>query len=103
MSDPAEAPQKNALMGAMYAGSDGAMTCALCDHEMEWDECQAGCEAGFFDAYEDDPNYYQPGELKPCHDCEGEGGSWWCATNGCPTQRGYKLMAAKPTTQITQP
>lgn len=28
---------------------------------------------GQIDAYEDDPNWYQPGEMKPCPQCGGAG------------------------------
>ena len=82
------------LLGAMYRGSDGAMTCALCHCEMEWVECQAGCDDGYFDGYEDDPNWYQPGEMKQCGECCGHGGSYWCDTKDCKTATGCKIIEA---------
>ncbi len=82
------------LLGAMYRGSDGAMTCALCHCEMEWEHCGDCGGEGWNDAYEDDPNYYQPGDTKPCHMCDGRGGSWWCETKDCKTATGCKIIEA---------
>jgi len=82
------------LLGAMYRGSDGSMICALCNGEMEWVECGAGCEDGYFDGYEDDPLWYHPGEMKPCYQCGGHGGSWWCNTKECETATGCKTIEA---------
>jgi len=71
--------------GWAYRGSDGAMTCALCDCEMEWEDCSACGGEGFFDGYEEDPNWYAPGEDVPCSQCGGSGGDWWCQTKDCKT------------------
>lgn len=91
-SDPAVASSD--LLGAMYRGSDGAMTCALCHCEMEWEHCGDCGGEGWNDAYEDDPNYYQPEDTKPCHMCDGRGGSWWCETKDCKTATGCKTIEA---------
>lgn len=40
---------------------DDADVCGMCDG------------AGMIDAYEDDPNWYHPGEMKPCPQCGGAG------------------------------
>lgn len=83
------------LLGAMYHGSDGAMTCALCHYEMEWGDCGGlGCEDGYYDAYEDDPNFYDPGDLAVCPQCNGRGGAWCCETKDCPTTEGWKVIPA---------
>ena len=82
------------LLGAYYRGSDGAATCALCNCEMEWAECQAGCDDGYFDGYEEDPLWYDQGDMRPCGDCGGNGGHYWCETKDCATQEGYKLIPA---------
>lgn len=84
----------SALLGAAYRGSDGAMTCALCHAEMEWEECGAGCEDGYFDAYEEDPLFYDPGDLLPCHQCNGQGGSWWCPEPQCPNKDVIRIIPA---------
>jgi len=91
-NDPAVASSD--LLGAMYRGSDGAMTCALCHYEMEWEECSACGGDGGFDGYEEDPLWYQPGELAPCPQCNSGGGDWWCANKDCPTQSGWKVIPA---------
>lgn len=80
------------LVGAMYRGCDGAWTCAKCNSEMEWEDCHAGCDDGYFDGYEDDPLWYQPGEMVRCHECGGEGGTWWCPDRECPTKEGWKRI-----------
>lgn len=82
------------LLGAMYRGSDGAWTCALCHHEMEWEECHSVCDDGYFDGYEDDPIYYQPGEMIACSNCRGEGGTWWCPNKECPTHEAWERIPA---------
>lgn len=82
------------LLGAMYRGSDGAMTCALCNCEMEWEECSACGGDGGFDGYEEDPLWYAPGELAPCPQCDSGGGAWWCVTKECPTNEGWKTIPA---------
>lgn len=80
------------LLGAMYQGSDGAMTCALCNCEMEWGECADCGGEGGHDGYEEDPNWYQPGEISPCGMCSGQGGQWYCETDSCPTGSGWKVI-----------
>jgi hypothetical protein len=91
-SDPAVGSRD--LLGAYYRGSDGAATCALCNCEMEWVECQAGCDDGYFDGYEEDPLWHDQGDLVPCHECGGQGGFYWCETKECPTKEGLKLIPA---------
>lgn len=61
------------------------MTCALCDFEMEWEACSACGGDGGFDGYEEDPNWYAPGEVAPCSQCGARGGDWWCGTKECKT------------------
>lgn len=92
MSDENKVTPEVELIGCMYRGSDGARTCALCDCEMEWEPCHAGCDDGYFDGYEEDPLWYQPGEMATCHECSGSGGHFWCQTKGCPTSVGLKLI-----------
>lgn len=71
--------------GYAYRGSDGALTCFLCDAEMEWEQCaQCGGDGGF-DGYEEDPLWYLPGEEIQCVDCNGQGGHHWCPTKTCRT------------------
>ena len=72
-------------VGLGYRGSDGAMTCFLCDTEMDWEDCSACGGDGFFDGYEEDPNWYAPGETVTCAQCGGEGGNHWCPTKTCKT------------------
>lgn len=42
---------------------------------------QCGGE-GYFDAYEDDPLWYQPGDVEGCSTCKGTGGMHWCSECG---------------------
>lgn len=82
------------LLGAFYHGSDGAVTCALCHCEMEWEQCSSCGGEGWDDAYEEDPLLYDPGDTIPCSQCNGRGGSWWCANRDCETGEGWKHIAA---------
>lgn len=53
--------------------------CPVCMAEMEWVECyQVGCEDGYYDAWEDDPLWYSPGETERCETCQGKGGWLQC-------------------------
>lgn len=56
--------------------------CPRCKTEMEWAECTAlSCEDGWIDGYEDDPLWYEPGEMERCSECDGKGGWWFCPDN----------------------
>lgn len=46
-----------------------------------WVPCWAGCDEGWFDAYEDDPINNDPGDLEMCDACNGEGG--WTVCGEC--------------------
>lgn len=42
-------------------------------------ECSAfDCEDGYYDGYEDDPLWYDEGEMVRCSDCNGRGYFEWC-------------------------
>lgn len=43
------------------------------DYEREADRCGLCGGDGTIDAHEDDPNYYEPGDTKPCPQCGGRG------------------------------
>jgi len=43
-----------------------------------WVPCWAGCDEGWFDEYEDDPNECEPGEVSRCQECNGKGGWHVC-------------------------
>lgn len=84
----------DAKAGIAYRGSDGAMTCFLCDCEMEWEDCSECGGEGGFDGYEEDPNWYQPGEIAPCSQCGGRGGYYWCQTKDCKTITCTRVVAS---------
>jgi len=58
---------------------DEIPTCPRCGQQLEWEEC-GQCDDGWFDAYEDDPMWYAPGDVLRCDQCLGHGG-WWVCTN----------------------
>ena len=43
-----------------------------------WVPCYAGCDEGYFDAYEDDPINEDPGTFEACSECHGRGGFRVC-------------------------
>lgn len=57
--------------------------CPQCGHYTYWRECPAfDCEDGYYDGYEDDPLWYDPGELVRCEECHGRGYFHWCPNCG---------------------
>lgn len=64
---------------------DGDVICDRCGCECEWSDCYAGCDDGYFDGYEEDPLWYDQGELVPCNECGGHGGSYFCDNKECST------------------
>lgn len=85
----------NTNIGVGIEHHDGSVVCAYCGYELEWDECSDCGGEGGHDGYEDDPNYYQPGEMVSCCVCGGEGGKYWCETIGCPTQQINEIRKVK--------
>jgi hypothetical protein len=53
------------------------------DCEFGWIACWNGCDGGYFDGYEDDPLWYNPGDVIVCSVCHGTGG-WPCPM--CPDE-----------------
>jgi hypothetical protein len=72
-------------IGIAKETSDGSLYCKECGEECEWSECNDCCGDGGFDGYEEDPNWYQPGEIVPCRMCNGKGGNYWCENPACQT------------------
>lgn len=90
------------LLGAGVEQPDGTVVCAACGYEAEWGECTACGGEGGHDGYEDDPNWYRPGEIVPCCQCDGGGGDWWCENRECATQQIWKITKA-PNADISRP
>ena len=58
-------------------GASDAPTKHPVDCDNGWISCWNGCDDGYFDGYEDDPLWYDPGDLIPCSACNAKGG-WRC-------------------------
>ena len=53
--------------------------CPYCGAELEWVDCEMCGGASGFDAWEEDPINFSPGdEWVPCEFCKGEGGYLEC-------------------------
>jgi hypothetical protein len=63
---------------------------------MDWEDCTSCGGDGFFDGYEEDPNWYKPGELAPCPTCNSRGGDYWCPNEDCPTFIAIRIFKEKP-------
>ncbi len=59
--------------------------CRKCGTEAEWVDCWNGCDEGFFDGYDEDPLWYNPGDLVRCDVCGGRGG-WLVCPTCCPVR-----------------
>ena len=53
-------------------------TCSICGCTLEWEDCWNGCDEGYFNGYDDDPLWYDPGDLILCSECRGRGGYLAC-------------------------
>ena len=66
---------------------DQAKQTWICPHHGDvgdntaWVNCWNGCTEGWFDDYEDDPIYCDPGDMSRCDECRGEGG--WTVCGEC--------------------
>jgi hypothetical protein len=56
--------------------------CPKCNSEMRSTSCYAFCQDGYFDGYEEDPLWYDPGDLIPCRECNATGYLVWCPECG---------------------
>jgi hypothetical protein len=62
-------------------GREWDCQCARCGSSCDWYDCSECGGEGGFDGYEEDPNWYAPGETVPCHLCHGSGGGQWCISS----------------------
>ena len=85
----------NPLKGYAYRGSDGAVTCCLCDCEADWEECNQCAGDGGFDGYDEDPLWYHPGEIAPCPACNSRGGDYWCPNDSCESGELWRIFPTK--------
>lgn len=60
------------------ASEEDEPTCPICGASMEWVDCWSMCEDGFVDEYEEDPINCDPGDTRPCGECNGQGGGMEC-------------------------
>lgn len=47
-----------------------------------WERCWTGCDDGFVDEYDEDPVNNDPGDERPCDECDGAGGYHVCPNAG---------------------
>lgn len=77
MSDN-EYPEPDEIQAAAGGVPDDYEYCPICGAVLEWEDCWNGCDDGYFDGYEDDPLWYDPGDLIVCSVCGGRGGYLAC-------------------------
>ena len=55
------------------------LACPKCGADEVYSQsCWKGCDDGYFDGYEDDPLWYDPGDMYICDECHGRGILRWC-------------------------
>lgn len=63
---------------------DFDVLCPDCGAETLSRNCNGfSCEDGFIDEYEDDPLWFDPGDVSECEECHGTGVERWCPEKGC--------------------
>ncbi len=74
----------------------GYEPCPFCGHdEIHWRRCGAlDCDDGFVDLYEDDPLWYNPGDIGMCQECHGTGTEQWCPKCGRDPREAKQLAEA---------
>lgn len=67
----------------VFDKANDVFICSIHGHidQAAWVPCWNGCQDGYFDGYEDDPLWYNPGDLEVCTACKGEGG--WPVCTEC--------------------
>jgi hypothetical protein len=55
--------------------------CGDVGDDTAWLPCGNGCDEGYFDGYEEDPLWYDEGDMYACEVCEGKGG--WRVCGKC--------------------
>lgn len=57
--------------------------CPGCGWALDWEECWHCHGEGGFDGEEEDPLWFEPGEIDPCNECRGQGHYWFCGNKKC--------------------
>jgi DnaJ-class molecular chaperone len=57
--------------------------CISCCWPKEWEDCDQCGGEGRYEAYEDDPLWYNKDDTEPCAQCDGKGGWWVCINKAC--------------------
>jgi hypothetical protein len=63
--------------------------CPHCEEPMDWEDCDLCGGEGEFDwerLQEEDPLWYQPGDVEKCTQCNGAGGWEFCSNPRCPAK-----------------
>jgi predicted RNA-binding Zn-ribbon protein involved in translation (DUF1610 family) len=47
--------------------------CQRCGEMKVWEDCDQ-CDDGYVEVYDEDPLWYDPGDIERCHQCNGAGG-----------------------------
>lgn len=70
--------------------------CARCGSSVGWIDCEQ-CDEGYHDLYEQDPLWYDEGDVEACDFCVGRAGWWacistseWCEANPLPGREDVK-------------
>lgn len=67
------------LKKVTYGNGEEDWVCAKCgSDDLDFEECDCCWGEGEIDEYEEDPINADPGDLRPCYDCGGEGGWHHC-------------------------
>lgn len=64
--------------GLLDKDGDAGPICSECEGGLEWVECEQCGGEGEYECYDDDPEYYNEDDTKPCAQCGGVGGWYWC-------------------------
>jgi hypothetical protein len=59
------------------------LVCPKCGYYAEYIDCDACGGEGYFEVYDDDPLWYDPGDTELCHQCAGKGGWHVCPNKYC--------------------
>lgn len=100
-----ESPPAVSVGSGDWFGDDINLTdedCPKCGNALATRRCGTCGGDGFIDLYEEDPIWYDDGDLGECEDCRGHGDHCWCQKCGWDVNEN-RFLNGKPACELPSP